>query len=62
MTIFLETKSMKSSPELDKNVEQGRAIARGMDEIQTQKEKNTAREAKRMTRMLRNAAEKVFFQ
>lgn len=62
MTItFLKTKSMKSSEQLDKQVEQGRAIARGMTEIHAQKEKNMAREAKRMKSMLRNAADKEMF-
>ena len=51
-----------SQDSTDKNVEQGRAIARGMDEIQTQKEKNTAKEAKRMTTMIRNAANKLMFK
>jgi hypothetical protein len=54
-----------SSLEVNKQevvVEQGRAIARGMDEIQTQKEKNMAREAKRMKTMIRNAADKEMFK
>lgn len=42
-------------------LEQGRAIARGMDEIQTQKDRNQAKAGKRMKTMIRNAAEKVFF-
>jgi len=45
----------------NKLVEQGRAIARGLDEIQTQKQRNMAKEAKRSKTMLRNAAEKEMF-
>lgn len=53
---------MKSSEQLtDKQIEQGRAIARGMDEIQTQKQKNMAREVKRQQTMVKNAAEKIMF-
>lgn len=51
---------MKSSPESDKQAELGRAIARGMSEETARKEKNQAKEAKRMNTMLRNAAEEVF--
>lgn len=51
---------MKSSDHFDPIQEQGRAIARGMDEIHTQKEKNQAKEAKRMKTMIRRAAEKLF--
>lgn len=43
-------------------IEQGRAIARGMEEIQTQKQKNMAKETKRRQTMINNAAEKMFFK
>lgn len=56
-----EIKSMNSS-EQDKIVEQGRAIARGMEEIRVQKEKNQAREAKRRVSLIRNAAERELFK
>lgn len=42
--------------------EQGRAIARGMDEIQTQKQRNMAREEKRTKTIIRNVADKKMFQ
>lgn len=45
----------------DKFKEQGRAIARGLDEIQTQKHKNMAKESKRMDSMIKNAATKEMF-
>lgn len=51
---------MKSLEISDKAVEQGRAIAQGMSEIQAQKEKSQAREVKRMRTMIRNAADKEF--
>lgn len=54
---------MKSSEQLtNKQVEQGRAIARGMDEIQTQKQNNMARAEKRIKSTIRNAANKEMFQ
>ena len=54
---------MKSFDTLtDKQTEQGRAIARGIAEENAQKEKNQAKAEKRTKIMLRNAAEKVFFQ
>ena len=49
---------MKLSHE-DKLVEQGRAVARGMDEIHAQKERNMAKAAKRTQTMLARAAEKA---
>lgn len=53
---------MKSSElSVDKVIEQGRAIARGIEEINTQKEKNMAKEAKRTTSMIRNAAGEIMF-
>ena len=61
--IFSKTKSMNSSDTLtDKQAEQGRAIARGIAEENARKEKNQAKAEKRAKTMLRNAAEKVFFQ
>ena len=51
-----------SEPLTVKQVEQGRAIARGMNEIQTQKQNNMAKEAKRQKTMIRNAANKTMFQ
>lgn len=51
-----------SNESTDPNVEQGRAIARGMEEIRVQKEKNLAREDKRMKSMLRNAANREMFR
>lgn len=57
-----EIKSMKSSDSSrDKLNEQGRAIARGMEEIQTQKHKDMAKESKRMESMIKNAATKEMF-
>ncbi len=55
---------MKSSTDstVDKVMEQGRAIARGMDEIQTQKEKNMAKEERRMSSMIKNAAKREMFK
>lgn len=54
---------MKSSSEsTDPVVEQGRAIARGMEEIRAQKEKNEARSEKRFNTRLRNAADKEMFK
>lgn len=53
---------MKSSDSSrDKLNEQGRAIARGMEEIQTQKHKDMAKESKRMESMIKNAATKEMF-
>lgn len=43
----------------DKAVELGRVIARGMDEVRVQKEKNMAKADKRRQTMLENAAEKA---
>lgn len=45
----------------DKVVEQGRVIARAMDEFKVQKEKNMAKAVKRRATMLENAAEKALF-
>lgn len=49
----------------DKKVEQmnqhGRVIARAMDELNVQKEKNMAKAEKRRATMLENAAEKELF-
>lgn len=50
---------MKLSQE-DKQVEQGRALARGMHEEKVRQEKNEAKAVKRKETMLRNAAEKLF--
>lgn len=49
-------------PTENNNEELGRAIARGVALEQAQKEKNQAREAKRMSTMIRNAAEKTMFR
>lgn len=57
----LKIRSMKSLDSSNKLTEQGRAIARGLDELQTQKHKNMAKETKRAKTMLRNAAEKEMF-
>ena len=43
----------------DKLVEHGRVIARAMDDLKVQKEKNMASAAKRKATMLENAAEKA---
>lgn len=51
-----------NSSEQDKIAEQGRAIARGMEEIRVQKEKNQAKEAKRRVSLIRNAAERELFK
>lgn len=48
---------MKSSKGSDKMLEHGRAIARAMDELKVQKEKNMAKAAKRKETMLYRAAE-----
>jgi hypothetical protein len=50
---------MKSSKLLNKEVEQGRAIARGMQEMNLQHQKNMAKAEKRRATMLERAAEKV---
>lgn len=49
---------MKSSHE-DKVREHGRVIARGMNDIKVEQEKNMARAEKRRDTMLRNAAEEA---
>jgi hypothetical protein len=46
----------------DKMVEQGRAVARGMEEIRLQKEKNMVKAVKRRQTMLEHAAEKELFK
>lgn len=43
----------------DKMVEQGRAVARGMDELRAQKERNMAKAEKRTKTMLERAAERA---
>lgn len=53
-------KSSKLSQD-NKEVEQGRAIAQGMEEIRLQREKNMAKAVKRRQTMLENAAEKELF-
>lgn len=53
---------MNSLPISEEALEQGRAIARGMEEIQAQKQKNMARESRRMRTMIKNAAEKEMFK
>lgn len=50
---------MKSSKN-DKMVEQGKAIAQGMEKIRLQNEKNIAKAVKRKQTMLEHAAEKLF--
>lgn len=51
-----------TQPNSEQTEEQGRAIARGMDEINVQKQKNMVKEGRRMKSMLKNAAEKVLFK
>lgn len=50
---------MKSSSEYKKEVEHGRAIARGMEEHKLYKEKSMAKAAKRKATMLERQAEKA---
>lgn len=51
---------MKSSNEYnEKHIEQGRAIARGMNQENVQQQKNMAKAGKRHQTMLENAAEKA---
>ncbi len=51
---------MKSSKSFkDEQVENGRAIARGMSQFKVQAEKNMAKAEKRKQTMLENAAEKA---
>lgn len=51
---------MESKRIIPKEVEQGRAIARGMTEENARKEKNKASADKRRETTLRNAADIVF--
>lgn len=55
---------MKSSKQsthslTDRHAEQGRAIARAMQEVQVEKQKNMAKAERRKATMLENAAEQV---
>ena len=54
-------KSFQSS-NVNKEVEHGRAIARGMEEIRVHNEKSIAKAARRRQTMLENAAEKALFK
>lgn len=51
-----------STDRVDKEVERGRAIARGMEEIRLQNEKNMAKAVRRKNTMLERAAEKALFK
>lgn len=56
MNLSLEPKGQREEALL----EQGRAIARGISEENTRKEKNMAKAEKRKVSMIRNAATRMF--
>ncbi len=54
-------KSSKPFSKEEKERDQGRILARGMNDVKVEQERNKARAVKRQATMLENAAEKELF-